>query len=128
MHIITCTHTVAPRGHLTVLRMNEEGSAGSACKARGEAVLEKPPKGDALRRMERYIYRCSATQLFFDPTNCSLSGSSVHGISQARILEWIAISLSRGSSQPRDGTHVPSVSCIAWWVLYRLATGKALQG
>ena len=37
-----------------------------------------------------------------DPMDCSLPGSSVHGISQARILEWVAIPFSRGSSQPRD--------------------------
>ena len=34
--------------------------------------------------------------------DCSLPGSSVHGILQARLLEWVAISFSRGSSQPRD--------------------------
>ena len=39
----------------------------------------------------------------------SLPGSSVHGISQAKMLEWGAVSFSRGSSQPRDGTWV---SCI----------------
>ena len=39
-----------------------------------------------------------------DPMDCSPPGSSVHGILQARILEWVAISLSRGSSWPRDGT------------------------
>ena len=38
--------------------------------------------------------------------NCSLPGSSVHGILQARILEWVAILFSRGSSQPRDQTQV----------------------
>ena len=37
-----------------------------------------------------------------DPINCSLSASSIHGIFQARILEWVAISFSRGSSWPRD--------------------------
>ena len=37
-----------------------------------------------------------------DPMDCSLPGSSVHGILQARILEWVAISFSRGSSQPKD--------------------------
>ena len=37
-----------------------------------------------------------------DPMDCSPPGSSVHGILQARILEWVAISFSRGSSQPRD--------------------------
>ena len=41
-----------------------------------------------------------------DPMGCSLPGSSVHGILQARILEWIAISSSRGSSWPRDWTWV----------------------
>ena len=44
------------------------------------------------------------------PTLCNLPGSSVHGILQARILEWVSISFSRGSSQPRDRTWV---SCIA---------------
>ena len=42
-------------------------------------------------------------------TNCSPPGSSVHGILQARILEWVATSFSRGSPRSRDGTHV---SCI----------------
>ena len=45
-----------------------------------------------------------------DPMDCSLPGSSVHGISQARILEWVAFSYSRGSSWPWDQTHI---SCIA---------------
>ena len=45
-----------------------------------------------------------------DPMDCSLPGSSICGISQARILEWVAVSFSRGSSQPRDQTQV---SCIA---------------
>ena len=44
------------------------------------------------------------------PVDCSPPGSSLHGILQARILEWVAISFSRGSSQPRDRTQV---SCIA---------------
>ena len=44
-----------------------------------------------------------------DPVDCSLPGSSVHWIFQAIVLEWIAISFSRGSSQPRDRTWV---SCI----------------
>ena len=47
-------------------------------------------------------------RLFCDPTNCSPPGSSVHGILQARILEWVAISFSRGSSRPRDWTASPA--------------------
>ena len=41
-----------------------------------------------------------------DPVDCSLLGSSIHGIFQARVLEWVAISFSRGSSQTRDQTWV----------------------
>ena len=41
-----------------------------------------------------------------DPMDCNLLGFSIHGILQTRILEWIAISFSRGSSQPRDRTQV----------------------
>ena len=41
-----------------------------------------------------------------DPMDCSLPGSSIHGIFQARVLEWVAISFSRGSSPPRDRTRV----------------------
>ena len=47
-----------------------------------------------------------------NPTVCSLPGSSVHGILQARTLESVAISSSRGSSQPRDQTRISSVSYI----------------
>ena len=50
----------------------------------------------------------------------SLPGSSVHGILQARILEWVAMPSSRGSSQPRDWTHVSYISCIGRWILYHL--------
>ena len=46
-------------------------------------------------------------------------GSSIHGILQARILEWVAISSSRGSSRPRDQAHVSYVSSIGRQVLYQ---------
>ena len=45
--------------------------------------------------------------------DCSPAGSSVHGISQARILEWVAISFSRGSSLPRDQTRISYISALA---------------
>ena len=54
-----------------------------------------------------------------DPMDCSPPGSAVHGILQAKILEWVAISFSRGgSSQPRNWTHVSCTSWIGWSVLY----------
>ena len=51
-------------------------------------------------------------RLFADPLDCSPPGSSVHGILQARILEWDSMPSSRGSSQPRDQTPISYASCI----------------
>ena len=45
----------------------------------------------------------------WDPMDCSLSGSSIHGILQAKILEWVAIPFSKGSYQPRDFTQSPAL-------------------
>ena len=45
----------------------------------------------------------------WDPTDCRLPGSSIHGIFQARVLEWVAIAFSRGSSQPSDWTWVSHI-------------------
>ena len=53
-----------------------------------------------------------------DPMDCSPPGSLVPEISQARILEWIATSFSRGSSQSRDPTQVSCVSCISSRILH----------
>ena len=58
-----------------------------------------------------------------DPTDSSPTGSSVHRISQARILEWVAISFSRGSSWPKNWTWV---SCIAGRFFTIWATREAL--
>ena len=97
--------------------------------------LSMPARNDILRdRLNVYLllyhkhllyFRCclvtkSCPTLFASPwTVCSPTGSSVHGISQARILEWVLISFSRGSFRPRDWTHVP---CIGKWVLYHWRT------
>ena len=59
---------------------------------------------------------------FWDPMECSPPGSSVHGISQAWILEWVAIFFSRGSSWPRDRTQV---SYIGRTILQQWATWEA---
>ena len=59
-----------------------------------------------------------------DPMDCSLPGSSIHGIFQARVLEWVAISFSRGFSWPRDWTQV---SCIAGRHFTIWATREVLQ-
>ena len=61
-----------------------------------------------------HVWLCS-------PMESSPPGSSVHGIFQPRMLEWVAISCSRGSSRPRDLTHVSCISCIGSWTLYYYA-------
>ena len=62
------------------------------------------------------------------PMDCSPPDSSVHRILQARILEWIAVPFSRGSSPPRGGTCVSYVSCIGRQVLLRLVpSGKPIS-
>ena len=53
-----------------------------------------------------------------DPLDCSLPGSSVHGILQRWILEWVAISSSRGSSSTRNWTRIFYISCIGRQILY----------
>ena len=62
------------------------------------------------------MYVCEVALLcptLCDSMNCSLPGSSVHGILQARILEWVAMPSSRGSSQCKDRTCASRVSCLA---------------
>ena len=60
-----------------------------------------------------------------DPIDSSLPGSSVHGTFQARILEWDAISYSRGSSRSRDWTCISYVSWIGRWILFHWGTWEA---
>ena len=81
-----------------------------------------------LCRIQEEEFKCllslsaySVTQSYltlWDPMDCGMTGFSVHGIFQARILERVAISYSRGSSQPRNWTHVCCISCIGRRILY----------
>ena len=68
---------------------------------------------------EKVVQACLT---LWDPTNCSLPGSSVYGILQARMLEWVAIPFSRGFSWPRNWTWV---SCIAGNFFTIWATSEA---
>ena len=54
----------------------------------------------------------------YDPMDYSPPGSSVHGIFQARILDWVAISYSGVSSRPRDQTCISCTFCVGRWFLY----------
>ena len=62
---------------------------------------------------------CLVSKWLCDLMDFSLPGSSVHGILQAKVLGWVIISFSRGSSQPRDRTQVSCVSSTGRWILYQ---------
>ena len=75
------------------------------------------------------LVMCLVTQSYLTVCyrmDCSLPGSSVHGDSPARIPEWVSVSSSRGSSQPRDQTCISFVSCVGRWVLYHQRPLEAL--
>ena len=78
-------------------------------------------------REKTYLQAWTCTQscpALCDPMDCSPPGSSVRGISQARILEWVAIPYSRGPPQPRDWPWVSWDSL--HWVLWQCAAWEAL--
>ena len=70
---------------------------------------KKDVSGAAVIACARSLQSCLTLR---DPMDCSPPCSSVHGILHVRLLEWVAISPSRGSSPPRDQTRVSYVSCI----------------
>ena len=75
--------------------------------------------------MWRLLFSHSILFNLLETPSTNPPGSSAHGISQARILEWIAISSSRVSTQSRDQTHVSCVSYIGMQILYHSATWEA---
>ena len=70
----------------------------------------------------RAYARAHAQSCLFDPVGCSPPASSVHGNSQARVLESAAISSLRGSSRPRDRAHISCISCICRQILHFCTT------
>ena len=96
-------------------------------------IMNTPAQGSSLRRSQQsygcgrhleqilqrvgFLHCCcliSVSCLFCDPMDCGLPGSSVHGILQARILEWVAIPFSRGSSPLRGQTScLPLLASLA---------------
>ena len=61
-----------------------------------------------------------------DPMDCNIAGSSIHGIFQTRLLEWVAISFSRGSSQPRDWSQFSCIvgRCFTIWATREVNNGQ----
>ena len=69
--------------------------------------------------------RAQSHSALYDPMDCSLPGSSVHIIFQARVLEWVAIPFSKISSRSRNQTLISCISCIDRQILYHWATWEA---
>ena len=94
-----------------------------------EGVWITSTRSQTLRSLQNvYIIHAHWAQscpTLWDLMGYSLPSSSVHGIFQARILEWVAISLSSRSSWPRDWTQVSWVSWIGRWILYQCAAWEA---
>ena len=85
-------------------------------------VYQAPPS----MGFSRQDVSCSVMSNSCDLMDCSPPGSSVHGILQLRILEWVAFSSSRGSSQPRDQTcEVSCIFCISGKFLTTESPGKS---
>ena len=70
------------------------------------------------KKKKKKVKSLSHVRLFVTPMDCSLPGSSVHGILPGNVLEWVAISFSRASSQPRDQTQFYHIAgrCFTIWV------------
>ena len=80
-------------------------------------LLPKTPLCTHKHAKHMYTHTCMLSHFSLclipcDPMNCSLPGSSVHGVLQAGVLKWVAMPSSRGYSTPRGRTHVFQVSCI----------------
>ena len=84
--------------------LNNHEGRGILCK-----ICKAGTKSQQLADSWHEIEVTQSCLTLFDPMDCSLPHSSIHGIFQARVLEWVAISFSRGSSRPREWTQV---SCI----------------
>ena len=110
--------TTACQAPLSLGFSRQEYRSGLPCPSPGD--LPHPgmePKSPAIAAVAVFVSQSCPT--LGDPMNCSPPGSSVVGILQARTMEWVAISSSSGSFQPKDQTHVSCISCIAGRFLLR---------
>ena len=91
-----------------------------------EGVISRLYSVPQMAHLNLHTWSIDQSRLTFcDSMDCSLPVSSVHGIFQAIILEWVAICCSRESSQPKDWTLISCVSCIGKQILYHCTTWEA---
>ena len=102
-----------------IISLENMGRCTATIKFRWSFIYFSADKAEILQIKEIktvYFVECVCAWLcptLCDPVDCRLPGSSVYGIFQARILEWVAISSSKGSSCPRYQTHISCISCTA---------------
>ena len=117
-----CIKTDHISGHKTCLSKFKRSmlSAHSGIKLKLQrTIARKIPKYLEIKQhMCVHVKTLQLCPTLCNPMDCSLSGSSVHGILQARTLEWVAILSFRGSSWPMDRACISHVSCIGRQVLY----------
>ena len=92
------------------------------CKAAGNKAADFPSQPYTAKAIDPLCVCVLIWVRLWDPMDCSLPDSSVHGILQAKILKWVAISSSSGSSWPRGHNTVSCVSCIDLQILYDWTT------
>ena len=88
-------------------------------------ILYHQATREALIHVGACARMCQFCLTLYDPKDYSMPGSSVREIPKARMLQWVTIPFSRGSSWPRDQTHVFYVSCIGRWVFTSSTTWEA---
>ena len=102
-----------------IISLENMGRCTATIKFRWSFIYFSGDKAEILQIKEIktvYFVECVCAWLcptLCDPVDCRLPGSSVYGIFQARILEWVAISSSKGSSCPRYQTRISCISCTA---------------
>ena len=102
-------------------KINDKAFRGKVCLGMSTSLrLYLPKKKNLYKGKCVWVHAklLQSHQTLYSPMDCSLPGSSVHGILQARILEWVGMPSSKGCSQPRDWTCVSYVSCFGMWILY----------
>ena len=94
----------------------------------GDQIIPKVIKLKWSHQGGKWKWSCSVVSDSLQPMDCSPPGSCIHGFLQARVLEWVAISFSRGSSQPRDQTWVSRIvgRHFTVWVTREVPSGWTL--
>ena len=104
--------------HCTVSHCENAGSYSGRTIIRWYLTIWTSGDGQWVASVFCLLASLQLCPILCNPMDCSPPGFSGHGVLQARILEWVVIAYCRGSSQPRDQTHISRIFWIGKWVLY----------